>query len=145
MKQEVAQEQQNKPAGRSRLDLYKAPARSRVTNGRQLLPDVDHRSMWVRRFRDVMSLHINDLGGADNCSEAEKAIARRAACLIVELEQLEVKFAQAGEATPFQLECYQRGSNTMRRLLEALGLQRRPRDVTTLGQILRGNGNGVHP
>jgi hypothetical protein len=30
-------------------------------------------------------------------------------------------------------------------LLEALGLQRRPRDVTTLGQILRGNGNGVHP
>jgi hypothetical protein len=66
-----------------------------------------------------MSLHLNDLGGPDNCSEAEKAIARRAACLIVELEQMERKFAVQGEAKNWQLLAYQRGSNTMRRLLEA--------------------------
>jgi hypothetical protein len=61
--------------------------------GREAKRAVDDRSQWVRRFRDVMSLHLNDLGGPDNCSEAEKAIARRAACLIVELEQMERKDA----------------------------------------------------
>ena len=36
-----------------------------------------------------------------------------------------------------ELENYQRMANTMRRLLETLGLQRRPGDVTpTLGQYL---------
>jgi hypothetical protein len=52
-------------------------ARSRVTNGRDLLPNIDHRTLWVRRFRDVLALHLSDLGGEDSVSEAEKAIVRR--------------------------------------------------------------------
>ena len=101
---------ENKLRPNKHYALHKPTARSRVTNGRDLLPDVDHRSQWVRRFRDVLSLHVSDLGGESNCSEAEK-LARRAACLVVELEQLECKFARAGEATPLQFENYQRGSN----------------------------------
>ena len=73
-----------------------------------------------------------DLGGVDNCSAAERSLVRRAAALSVELERLEVKFATAGEASIADLEAYGRASNTLRRLLEAVGLQRRPRDMTVI-------------
>jgi hypothetical protein len=43
---------------------------------------------------------------------------------------MEAGFAVAGEALPDQLDLYQRTANSLRRLLEAVGLQRRPRDVT---------------
>jgi hypothetical protein len=129
----------HKPDGRRPLALSKPEARTRVTNGVELLPGVDERSLWVRRFRDVLSLHLADLGGADNTSEAEQAIARRAACLVVELEQLEQKFATQGASEGGQLDQYQRTSNTLRRLLESLGLKRQPRDVTPrLGEYLAG-------
>jgi hypothetical protein len=59
--------------------LAKPTARTRVTNGKELLPGIDGRSLWARRFRDVLALHLSDLGGEANTSEAEKAIARRAA------------------------------------------------------------------
>jgi hypothetical protein len=120
----------NKPRTSDASVAYKPEARSRITNGSELLPDVDGRSSWVRRFRDVQALHLSDLGGQANVSEAEKAIARRAACLIVELEQMEQKFATQGQSEGAQLDQYQRVSNTLRRLLESLGLERRQRDVT---------------
>ena len=101
--------------------------RSRLTNG-ATLPGVDGRSAWVRRLRDLINLHTADLGG--DVTVAEAAIIRRAATLIVELEQLELKFATAGEAQPQQLELYQRTANSLRRLLEAVGLERRAKDVT---------------
>ena len=118
------------PPNRKPSTIYKPEARSRITNGVGLLPDVDERSLWVRRFRDLLALHLSDLGGPDIASEAEKAIARRAACLIVELEQLEQKFATQGASEGGQLDQYQRCANTLRRLLESLGLERRQRDVT---------------
>jgi hypothetical protein len=128
---------QRSTAARSQTVPRPINNRSRITNGRDLLPTVDGRCLWARRFRDLLSLHLSDLGGEDNCSEGEKALVRRAACLIVELEQLEDLFA-AGDATPKRLELYQRLTNTLRRCLESLGLKRRAKDITpTLGQILR--------
>lgn len=103
--------------------------RSRITNGSTLLPSIDGRCLWARRFRDLLSLHLSDLGGEENCSEGEKALARRASCLIVELERLEELFA-ADEATPQRLELYQRLTNTLRRCLESIGLKRRAKDIT---------------
>ena len=41
--------------------------RSRVTNGSAILPGVDGRSVWARRFRDLMGLHLSDLGGDALC------------------------------------------------------------------------------
>jgi hypothetical protein len=95
---------------------------------------VDGRSLWARRYRDVLTLHFSDLGGEDNITEAEKAIARRAACLVVELELMEVRFATGDEpdtedTTANMLDRYQRTANTLRRLLESLGLERRAKDV----------------
>jgi hypothetical protein len=103
--------------------------RSRVTNGKVLIAGVDQRSPWVRRCKDVIASHISDLGGADNCSAAERSIVRRASVLTVELEQLEVKFATAGQADAGDLETYQRCANSLRRLLEAVGMSRRPRHI----------------
>src|SRR5215475_2644835 len=102
--------------------------RSRITNG--AIVDADGRSAWGRRMRDLISLHLSDLGGVDNVSEAEKSIVRRVATLTVELERMESVFAEAGEASAEQLDLYQRVSNSMRRMLETVGLQRRTRDVT---------------
>ena len=71
-----------------------------------------------------------------------RPLVRRAACLIVELEQLERNFALNGCASSAQLLEYGRASNTLRRLLEAVGLQRRPRDVTpSLDEYLRQKAN----
>jgi hypothetical protein len=112
------------------IDVPKPQARSRVSNGSAVLPGVDGRSTWVRRLRDLMGLHLSDLGGDDAVSEAERSIIRRVATLTVELERMEAGFAVAGEAQPDQLDLYQRTANSLRRLLEAIGVQRRSRDVT---------------
>jgi hypothetical protein len=101
-----------------------------VSNGSALLAGVDGRSIWARRLRDLIELHEAERGGQDNISEAERAIIRRASTLIVEAERLEAKFALAGEADPADLDLYQRISNSMRRLFEAVGIERKPRDVT---------------
>jgi hypothetical protein len=104
--------------------------RSRITNGSALLPGVDGRSPWVRRCKDIIAAHLSDLGGADNASAAERSIIRRASVMTVELERLEAQFALAGEADPETLDLYARTAGNLRRLLEAVGLQRRARDVS---------------
>jgi hypothetical protein len=116
---------------RPAVDRSKARQRSRITNGNALLPGVDGRSPWVRRCKDVIAAHLSDLGGADNCSAAERSIVRRAAVITTELEQLEARFALAnGDVRPEDLDLYQRAANSLRRLLEAVGLQRRAKNIT---------------
>jgi hypothetical protein len=110
--------------------------KSRVANGNALVPDTDGRSAWVRRAKEIIAAHLSDLGGEENTSAAERSIVRRAATLTVELERLEAKFATAGEASALDLDLYQRTAGNLRRLLEAVGLQRRARDVgPTLADI----------
>lgn len=104
--------------------------RSRITNGKALLPGIDGRSPWVRRCKDVIASHLSDLGGVDNTSAAERSLVRRASVLTVELERLESRFAVAGEASAEDLDIYARVAGNLRRLLEAVGIARRPRDVT---------------
>src|SRR5215207_4269186 len=116
-------------AHRKRVPLSLSRVRSAITNGRHVLADVDHRSALMRRLRDLVQLHTNDLGGEDYISEAEKRLVRRAAMLTLQLEMLDQKFAHdESEGSRLDLETYQRCSNTLRRLLESLGLERRQRD-----------------
>ena len=105
--------------------------RSAVTNRSRLLEGGDGRGPWARRMRDVIELHISDLGGLENASEAEKSIIRRAATLTIELERLEAKFSTLPNGPrDSDLDMYQRCSNSLRRLLETIGIKRVPRDVT---------------
>jgi hypothetical protein len=77
-----------------------------------------------------MGQHLSDLGGSTNVSAGELSIVRRVAVVTCELENLERRFALAGSAAAEDLQLYLTASNNLRRLLEAVGLQRRPRDVT---------------
>lgn len=54
------------------------------------------------------------------------------AVLTIELEKLEARFSADPNVDIASLDAYQRGVNSLRRLLETLaaGLSRRPRDVT---------------
>lgn len=104
-------------------------ARTRVTNGKDMLPEIDGRTLWARRLRDVMALHVSDLGGDAAISEAERSIIRRISTLTVAIEQLEAKFAMEGEASANDLDRHQRAAGNLRRLLEAIGLERRNRDL----------------
>jgi len=116
--------------------LYLPKARSKVTNGTGLLPNIDQRSVWCRRFRDIIALHLRDLGGPDIVSAAQASLVRRIACITLECERLECLFADAGGASEHKLEVYGRLSANLRRLLETIGLGRVPRDVPTLAQYL---------
>jgi len=128
---------------RKRTTLSMQAFRAAITNGSSLFTDhrLDERSSWARRFRDLIALHTIDLGGDENLSEAEKALVRRSSMLTLQLELMESRFAaNDGEATAHQLKLYQTTSNTLRRLLESLGLQRRAKDITppSVDAYLRG-------
>ena len=127
------------PKASTEIARSKQHARSRITNGSELLAGVDGRSAWARRMRDLIEAHTGDLGGVDACSQAERSLVRRIACLSVELELLESRFAGAGQASAADLDLYSRISGNLRRLLESVGLKRRQRDVTPrLSEYLEG-------
>jgi hypothetical protein len=122
-----------------RVSRPSSKQRSRITNGNALVAGASGRGAWVRRAKDVINLHTSDLGGESNCSAAERSIIRRVACLTVELEAMESRFAAVGQADAASLDLYQRTAGNLRRLLEAIGLQRRMIDRTPrLSDILRG-------
>jgi hypothetical protein len=92
-------------------------ARSKVTNGSRLFADmtVDGRSGWSRRLRDLLQLHVADLGGEDVVSAAEHSICRRIAAITTELELLERRFALKGKgASEKDLDLYFRGAGVLR-------------------------------
>ena len=102
--------------------------------------------MWITGrdgcddFHDLIPGHIADGGGIDLMSTAEQSIVRRASMLELQMEMLETRFADNdGVATAEQLLLYQRTANSTRRLLELVGLRRRPKDITglSLGEVLR--------
>jgi hypothetical protein len=125
---------ESSPPDRPQVARKPSPQRSRVANGSALLGGVDGRSTWVRRLKECFSDHLGDI---PDPSVAERSIMRRASVLEVELERLETKFALAGEASADELDIYARVSANLRRLLESVGLQRRPRDVSGLGELMR--------
>jgi hypothetical protein len=103
--------------------------RSRVTNGKALFVAGDGRSPWARRLRDIIEAHVLDQGGADLLTEGKRALIRRASALTVELERIEGRFS-TDTARESDFGAYTTGANTLRRLLESIGLERIARDIT---------------
>jgi hypothetical protein len=129
---ETASETIPRPARRS-------PAqRSRVGNGKVLLPMTDGRSLTARRFQDLYEDIANDLGELDILSEAQKQLIRRVATLPAESERQEAEWANG---RPFDLTAYSTTANCLRRIFATLGIERRGRDITpTLQGYLAGKG-----
>lgn len=127
LKSDVIEWQKSRVAARSNNDMERSGgtdgyARSRVTNGNCLLPGVDGRSVWARRFRDLTEGYSADLG--ENPTQSQKSLVRRVATIDLELERMETRFAET-PASAAEVDIYQRAGNTLLRCLETLGLKRR--------------------
>lgn len=109
-------------------------ARSRLTNGKDLLPFVDQRSHFARIMRDSLNRLLEHCGGEAGISETRRMMARRCACLETELIFMESKFsrcrAEGGEPSVADVDAYARIAGNQRRIADALGWQRVARDVT---------------
>ena len=102
--------------------------RSAVANQSRLFVEgLDGRSAHARRYRDLIAEFTRDLGGPDSLSEAQRSIIRRAASLCVWCEAVEVQMANGEdcEIGPYTTAC-----NSLRRLLNDIGLERRSKDIT---------------
>jgi hypothetical protein len=97
-----------------------------------LFVEGDGRGPWSRRYYDLVSLYVNsDLGGRANVGEGQLALLKRACTLQIELEAMDGRLSLG---QPVDLDLYQRASNSLRRLLESLGLHqgRKAREVNEL-------------
>lgn len=112
------------PANPAKATL-KPQSRTRVGNGSIVLADVDQRSVLYRRYREILATLCADMGG--DPSEAQEQIARRAAALAVWCEGAD---ADAANGKPLDIATYTTASNSLRRLLCDLGLERRARNIT---------------
>jgi hypothetical protein len=121
-----------KSATRSEEDRKKH-GRAAISNGHDLLPDIDGRSAIARRYRDITSAILIDQGGEDRCSESRKQLIRRFAAAACLAEQAEARLAN-GEKINIQehaLLC-----STLTRLAAKIGINRIPKNVTTLDDYL---------
>jgi hypothetical protein len=112
----------------SQLAAERSPTlRSRITNGKDLLANVDGRTADARRYRDLCMSLADDLGGASGLTEAQRALVRQAAAMIVQSERLQSAVLR-GELV--DVEQLTRLANAATRILSRLGIKRTARDMT---------------
>ncbi len=99
--------------------------RSRITNGKDLLANVDGRTADARRYRDLCMSLADDLGGASALTEAQRALVRQAAAMIVQSEKLQSAVLR-GELV--DVEQLTRLANAATRILSRLGIKRAVRE-----------------
>lgn len=121
------------PAVRCSSDSRPRRLRSAVTNDRRLFVEGDGRSAWTRRFRDLIAGHASDLGGPELLSAAQLSLIKRASALETELEQMEGRLSSG---VVVDLDVFARVTGHLRRILETLGLERRPREIEDLTTYL---------
>ena len=117
-----------KPADNGPLVRRKPTARSRVSNGKDILPGVDQRQKIARRYRDLVSALAVDQGGAAHLSEARMQLVRRFAAASVLAEQMEGRLANGEQ---IDIAEHAQLSSTLVRLTNHLGLDRVPRAVNS--------------
>src|ERR1700733_12868955 len=126
---EVGPLSEESPASSAR----KPTARSRVTNGKELLANIDGRSTEARRYRDLCFSFADDCGGAAGLTEVQRALVRQAAALTVQSEKLQSAMIR-GEA--IDDEQMTRVANSLSRTLQRLGRKRvSPKPLSFLAQL----------
>lgn len=115
------------PGVRPELTLPPVTQRSAVTNGTRLFVEGDAMSPWARRWRDLVALHAQDMGGADALSEAQISLIKRVATIELELEQMDGKLSM-GEKV--DLDAYSRAAGHLRRIFDSLGIKRTSKTIT---------------
>ena len=107
--------------------LVRLPSRqrSRISNGRDLLPDIDGRSAIARRFKDITSAVLIDQG--ERLSESRIQLVRRFAAACVMAEQME---AQLVNDEPINIQEHSLLCSTLVRIAQRIGINRVPKNVT---------------
>jgi hypothetical protein len=95
------------------------------------LPEAEATARRLRRFRRVRAQLIADRG--NDPTQAQEILADNAAALAIRLEAEVAKMMQGRMVDVGELNT---SMNTLRRLLETLGIERQPRDITTLSEYL---------
>ncbi len=115
-----------KPRTKPGQGVRKPTARSGVSNGRDVLPGVDGRSVIARRYYDIQTAIIVDQGTASLISEARLQLIRRFSAAAVMAEMLEAKLANGEEISIAEhaLLC-----STLVRVARQIGVDRIPKDV----------------
>jgi hypothetical protein len=125
----------NSKASRPRVARLSAAQRSRLSNGKEVLPDIDGRSAAARRYRDIASAVAADISphGADHLSEARAQLVRRFSACCVLAEQLEAQLIAGGTISipDHSLLC-----SSLVRLGQRIGLSRVPKTVQDLHDYL---------
>lgn len=118
-----------RPQGRRSADGgdFAVPTHVRPLARLKSLDDLDGRTKQYRDAKVMIADLIGDLGGADRVTTAERALVERAALLSAMCQHLEATWLAGNKI--FAPE-YASLTNTLRRVLLALGLERRPRDVS---------------
>lgn len=110
--------------------------RSRLTNGRRILPGVDMRSELGRRYRDIAGAIVSDQGGVEHCSEARLQLIRRFAAAAVLAEQREAALANGAK---IDINEHALLVSSLCRVARQIGVDRIARNVTpTLRDYLEG-------
>ena len=111
---------------RSGKDTRQGLLRSKISNHKDLLPNLDGRSSAARRFRDLVAAFISDSAGIENVSEIRLNLIRRLAATVVAAETMEARMID-GENVDIATLC-QLASTTVR-ISTRLGLDRRLREI----------------
>ena len=102
--------------------------RSAKTNGKRVFVDGTGRSAWARRWRDLQSLYVRDIGDEDSLSEFQLGLIDTAATLRCELERME---GQLSLGKTIDTDAYGRIAGHYRRIAATLGIEKRSmRNVT---------------
>lgn len=90
-----------------------------------VLQGVDMRTHGGRRYKELCADLVHHLG--NDATAPQLTIIKRAAALSVWCEAADIEQANGGE---LDVSAYTTATNTLRRLLSDLGLERRARDIT---------------
>jgi hypothetical protein len=127
-----------KSADNRSVEQRKRHGRSRLSNNKDRLPNVDGRSVIYRRFRDICLAVASDQGGLDNLSEARLQLVRRFSAACVLAEQIEADLANGQD---IDVERHALLCSTLTRLAQRIGIDRRARTLNpTVAEYLAGKG-----
>jgi hypothetical protein len=94
----------------------------------------DGRTVWARRWNDLVLMYASDLGGYEMISEAQISICKRVATLECELESME---GRKSAGMPVDIEVYGRISGRLCRLLELIGVRRLSKPLDPLSELAK--------
>jgi hypothetical protein len=121
------------PTARKGDKIY---GRSKVSNGKDLLPGIDGRSLIARRFRDISNAIISDQAGLSEISEARLQLIRRFSACAVLAEEME---SQMANGVDIDIAKHALLCSSLVRLAQRIGIGRRSRNITpqsTLADML---------